>query len=312
MYGYVRTHTPELKVREQEYYRAVYCGFCRSLGKCTGQCSRLTLSYDFTFFALVRMAVEGVEPTYRARRCLLHPLHKRAMLDPCDTLSLCAYASALLGYHKIRDDRRDEKGGKRAKAMLASPYVGSLRRRALKRGYADMDARVESCMTALASLEAARPCSVDEPAELFGTLMADLMAYRLEGDQARIARAIGRHVGRWIYIMDAADDFDEDIKHGRYNPLVCLWQSHDMTDARREELRVALLGELLGVERAMDLITFSEGQDDLRGVLRNVLYEGMPGTARRILAPPCAGGNGTCQSPKTIENGQNSAPDNQH
>ena len=59
MYGYVRTHAPELKVRQQEYYRAVYCGLCRTMGKCTGQCSRMTLSYDFTFFALVRMALTG-------------------------------------------------------------------------------------------------------------------------------------------------------------------------------------------------------------------------------------------------------------
>ena len=56
MYGYIRTFDPELKVREQEYYRAVYCGLCRTMGKCTGQCSRMTLSYDFTLFALVRMA----------------------------------------------------------------------------------------------------------------------------------------------------------------------------------------------------------------------------------------------------------------
>ncbi len=283
MYGYVRVHAPELKVREQEFYRAVYCGFCRSLGKCTGQCSRFTLSYDFTYFALVRMALEGVAPTFKARRCFVHPLHKRPMVEPCDTLALCAYASAVLGYHKVRDDRQDEKGSKRFKATMVSPYVRSLRRRALKHGYTDMDERVDACMQALVTLEAARPRSVDEPAELFGALMADLLAYRLEGDQAKIARTIGRHVGRWIYIVDAADDFDEDIKRGRYNPLVCLWKSTDMSDDRREELRVALLGELMGVERAMDLLTYEMGQEDLSGVLHNILYEGMPGTARRIL-----------------------------
>lgn len=292
MYGYVRTHTPELKVREQEYYRAVYCGFCRSLGKCTGQCSRFTLSYDFTYFSLVRMAIEGISPTFKARRCPVHPLHKRPMAEPNGTLALCAYASAVLGYHKIRDDRKDEKGVKRAKAILAMPYVITLRRRALKKGYADMDARVDDCMKALAALEASCPRSVDEPAELFGTLMADLLAYRLEGEPARLARTVGRHVGRWIYIIDAADDFDEDIKRGRYNPLVCLWQSDVMTDSHREEIRVALLGELMGVERAMDLLTYDNGQEDLRGVLHNILYEGMPGTARRILFEK----DGSCRS----------------
>lgn len=295
MYGYVRTHTPELKVREQEYYRAAYCGLCRSLGKCTGQCSRLTLSYDFTFFALVRMAIEGEKPMFRARRCPAHPLHKRPMMEPCDTLALCSYASAILGYHKVMDDRRDEKGRKRVGATFLTPYVGSLRRRAVKRGYADMDDRVNACLTDLSALEAAHPRSVDEPAELFGALMSDLLAYRLDGERAKIARAIGRHVGRWIYIVDAADDFDEDIKCGRYNPLACLWQSTDMNDTRRDELHVALLGELMGVERAMDLITFDAGSSDLSGVLYNILYEGMPATARRILFDR----RGACHSART-------------
>ena len=73
MYGYLRIHAPELKVREQEYYRAVYCGLCRTMGKCTGQCSRMTLSYDFTLFALVRMALTGETAAFRRRRCMAHP-----------------------------------------------------------------------------------------------------------------------------------------------------------------------------------------------------------------------------------------------
>ena len=59
MFGYVKTHNPELRVAEYEYYRAAYCGLCRSMGKCTGQCSRMTLSYDFAFLALIRLALTG-------------------------------------------------------------------------------------------------------------------------------------------------------------------------------------------------------------------------------------------------------------
>ena len=42
MYGYVRPHIPELKVGEYERYRAVYCGLCRSMGRLTGQASRIS------------------------------------------------------------------------------------------------------------------------------------------------------------------------------------------------------------------------------------------------------------------------------
>lgn len=283
MYGYVRIHAPELKVREQEYYRAVYCGLCRSLGKCTGQCSRMTLSYDFTFFALMRMAIEGFTPDFKTHRCPVHPLHKKPMAEPCDILTLSAYASGVMGYHKIADDRMDEKGSKRFKASLVAPAVASYRRRAMKKGYADLDARVATCMTELSDLEKARPASVDQPAELFGALMADILAYGLDGDQKKLALTVGRHVGRWIYIVDAADDLEEDVKRGRYNPLIFLWGDAAMTDDRRETLRLALQGELIGIEKAMDLIPVTDEQADLRGVLRNILYEGMPAMAKKIL-----------------------------
>ena len=59
MFGYIRTDVSEMRVRENEYYRAVYCGLCRSQGKCTGQCSRFTLNYDIVFLALLRLAVNG-------------------------------------------------------------------------------------------------------------------------------------------------------------------------------------------------------------------------------------------------------------
>lgn len=283
MYGYVCTHIPELKVREQEYYRGVYCGLCRSLGKCTGQCSRMTLSYDFTFFALMRMAIEGYSPDFKKHRCPVHPFRKKPMAEPCEILFLSAYASGIMGYHKVADDRQDEKGSKRFKAAMALPAVSTFRRRALKKGYTALDKRVACCMADLSTLEKARTVSVDQPAELFGNLMSDILGYGLEGDQKKLAVTIGRHVGRWIYIIDAIDDFEEDIKKGRYNPLVCLWGDTCMTDTRREDLRLALHAELTSVEKALDLIHFTDEQIDICGILKNILYEGMPATAKKIL-----------------------------
>lgn len=286
MYGYVKAHAPELKVREQEYYRGVYCGLCRTMGKCTGQCSRLTLSYDFTFLALLRLALTGQDVTLAPHRCALHPMKKKAMAEPNDALTYCAYTSAILAYHKIRDDRNDEKGARRLKANLAAPYVKSLRRRALKAGYSDLDRRVSDAMKTLSDLEAAHLPSVDRPAELFGGVMAELVSHGLEGTAARVGRTLGHHVGRWIYLIDAIDDYEEDKEKGRYNPFDCLWQGGEMTDTRRIDLTNALRVELVAVESALDLV--DPGQTDgqnLWGTLRNILYLGMPAAAHRVLYP---------------------------
>ena len=133
MLGYIRTATPELKIREHEFYRALYCGLCKHMGKCTGQCSRMTLSYYFVFLAAVRMGLTGEQVTLKRSRCLLHPFRRKPMAVHSPTLTYCAHASALLVYHKLMDDIADERGGKRLKAMLARPFLRSAYRRAQKR-----------------------------------------------------------------------------------------------------------------------------------------------------------------------------------
>jgi hypothetical protein len=214
--------------------------------------------------------------------------------------------SAILAYHKIRDDLRDERGMKRTAATALSPFVDSLRRRALKRGYTQADMAVASAMKALCELEAARPPSVDEPAELFGELMAVLLSYGLDGNQAKLAHTIGRHVGRWVYILDAADDYAEDVKRGRYNPLACLYDQNaggeplpaQLPQSKREEIKTALLCELSELECAFDLMELSENPD-LGGVLRNILYLGMPKEAERVLS---LGGDCACHTAEATEN----------
>ncbi len=313
MYGYIRTHASELKVREQEYYRAVYCGLCRTMGKCTGQLSRTTLSYDFTFFALVRMALTGERPTVRPRRCLAHPTRRHLMAEPNEALRLAANLSAVLGYHKLCDDLSDERGLKRTAATLARPYLSSLRRRARKKGLDGADDRVAAAMRALSRLEASRPPSVDTPAELFGELMAALLSHGLSDDRARLAHVAGRHIGRWIYIIDAADDYEDDVRRGRYNPFICLYTAAGhppvptLSPDKREEIRIALLGELAGLESAFDLLEITD-DPDLGGILRNVLYLGLPREAERILC-----GNGSCdpspaEPPKKASRRKKKAP----
>ncbi len=300
MYGYIRPHHPELKVREQEYYRAVYCGLCRTMGKCTGQCSRMTLSYDFTFFALVRMALTGQNPTITPRRCFVHPTRRRPMALPDDTLRTTAGLSAVLFAHKIQDNLADEVGLKRTAATAANPFVASFRRRAIRRDRTrivrEADVAAGEALARLSDMERARPASVDEPAELFGALMAELLSAGLEGNRATLARDIGRHVGRWVYILDAADDFSEDVRRRRYNPFACLYGDPAMTalpPARKEEIRTALLSELIGLGRAFDLLD-TDDQPDVGGILSNILYLGMPREAERVLF-----GDGSSDSKET-------------
>ena len=286
MFGYVKVDKPECRIREYEYYRAVYCGLCLSLGKCTGQCSRMMLSYDMTFMVLVRMALEGIQPTLVPGRCVAHPFRRHAMAKPekgsaeARVFSLCSAATVLLSYHKLKDDLADEKGLRRFRAALVLPVASILRRRAMKR-YQPLDVLIREALAKLSAIEASESWSADEPAEAFGELLSHILAHELDGAKGRIAREIGFHVGKWIYLVDAADDFFEDVKRGRYNPLARLYGK--TPDAEMwESLSVALTAELMEAERGFDLLDYSDG--NMKAVVENIIYSGMPQTARRVLA----------------------------
>ena len=283
MFGYIKTVPSELRLREYECYRAYYCGLCRSMGKCTGACSRLTLSYDFAFLAACRAWLCGEKAETKHIRCALHPLRRRLTVTGSEQLDYCADASVLLSYHKCLDDLNDERGLRRLRARLAKC--------ALRKGYRKAKNRREKLNEAirnsLADLSAYEKQpdrhSADEPANRFGDLMAAVFSEGLEGSTARIAADFGRSVGKWIYLVDAADDYAEDIRKHRFNPYTGLFGS-EMTDGNRRAVELSLTEILCDAERAF--LLFPEPPcAEVREIVSNILYLGMPRTAQRVLFP---------------------------
>ncbi len=294
MFGYVKTYTPEMKVADYEYYRGAYCGLCRSMGKCTGQCSRMTLSYDFAFLALIRLSLTGDKVCFKRRRCLAHPMRKRSVMERNPQLDYCSYSAALLTYHKLLDDISDESGKKKLLALLVRPTVSGMRRRSIKRGgVSELDTLIEEKLSALAEFEHSGEASVDTPADIFGELLSEIVGYGFEGAREKIARNIGYHVGRWIYITDAIDDHAEDVKRGRYNPFALLY-GDDIDERERALIADALKNELCDVERALDLIDFGDDRA-LENIIRNVFYLGMPRTVETVLSGAENGKKDNCR-----------------
>ena len=121
----------------------------------------------------------------------------------------------------------------------------------------------------------------DTPASLFGDLMAAVFAEDLDGADARIASEMGRAVGHWIYLADAADDFAQDKKKGRFNPYLDLF-GENPTETDLDNLRVSLTAQLMRGERAMLLID-AFGNEELKEILYNIMYLGLPDRAEKIV-----------------------------
>lgn len=280
MFGYVKVSKGELRVSEYEYYRAAYCGLCRSMGKCTGQCSRLTLSYDISFLSQVRMALCNVTPTFKKRRCLLHPFRSRMMMEPNAALCYAADASALLAYEKCRDDKADAGFFGRVWASLRCLFLNGAYRRAKKRHRA-LATGLREMLAQLSQIEREARPSVDEPAAVFGEILALLFAADLPEDLARIARVIGTKVGRFIYIVDAIDDMARDERSKNYNPVLLLYGKRPEAQ-EQQMLYDALIACLDDAAAALDLIGESNASPR-RAVLENILYLGMPALARTVI-----------------------------
>lgn len=299
MFGYVKPHNPELRMRDYECYRAYYCGLCRAMGKCTGQCSRMTLSYDFVFLAAVRCYLAGEEPQIQKKRCLAHPLRRRKSVMNSPQLNYCADASALLSYEKCRDDLMDEKGLKKLRAAFMMLLLSSAYRRAAKR-HPELDQAIRRDLNRLHEYEkTVKEPGADAPAAIFGDLMQEVCSNGLEGVSQKLAAEIGRTVGRWIYLTDAADDLADDRKKKRFNPYTNLFADPPTKDDAKT-LQVALKAILCETERAF-LLMDEPPCPELKEIIANILYLGLPMAADRVLEESFLPHGKTSKKEKTDE-----------
>ena len=288
MFGYLKPYRPELKIREAETYKAVYCGLCHELGKSFGPFARLTLSYDFAFLSLVGMSIrqEG-EACFGKCRCIAHPVRKQACCLPGKVQTFSAAAAMVLFYYKIRDDLADRGFRKRLRAFLLLPYAKFVRKRALAvcKQASEVDAAASRMTEAQQKLETEGCSSVDRAAEPTAAFLSAVLGTFLPGDetQAVVLRRFGYLLGRYIYLCDALDDLEDDRKTGNYNPFLC---AEDSADAA-EHAKGSLYLTVAEAGAAYDLL--ETGQFD--GILENIVFLGLKNEVERILKKKGEGGN---------------------
>lgn len=286
MFGYVRIYKPELKMREFEQYQGVYCSLCKRLGKRYGVMSRMTLSYDSTFLALFRMALSPDCVGFRKGRCTFNPLKKRMCCESAH-VDFAADTAALLVYHKLRDNVADKHFFSGLPARLMLLFASAARKKAARR-YPELDAHITACMEKQAALEKAGTASIDAAAEPSAELLARLAAEGASDErEMRILERFGYCLGRWIYLVDAVDDLEDDLRKGGYNPYILSRGLQPGNDEAVRETRVyseltlnACLAECIAAYNLLEIRRFD-------GILRNILEWGMP-AAQKEAVTRCA------------------------
>ena len=270
MFGYIRPCKPELKCKDFDLYRATYCGLCHILRQRYGWLAPLFLTYDSVFLAML-LWDEEESFTPCSGRCYANPFRKKAMCPNSAALELTADESMILIYWKIRDSVRDERG---LSSFLARCIDVLLRPSYQKASTlrCEFDQTVREKLQELERLEEENCASLDRSADAFAQVLS--AAIPEENRQSRILKPLLYHVGRWIYLIDARDDLEEDRTEGRYNPILLRYQGEPDDDALSLTLSQSL--ELAGA--ALQL-----GEYGCRkAVLENILYLGLPLIQRAV------------------------------
>lgn len=230
MFGYIRVDQANLLGKEYEAYKGIYCSLCKQLGKDYSVFARFILSYDCTFYAMLALDLAPTPPCYRQGRCRFNPL-KKCHYAESDTkaLSLAAALSVISAYYKLMDNLHDSPWYRRLVWHLIQPFFSNWRKKAAKR-YPEIDDSVKKMMENQWRAEDDPGCILDQAAEPTAVMLGEMCALlteqidlrqNLDNQRAkRILSATGYFIGRWIYLIDAADDYQKDQKEHNFNPFL--------------------------------------------------------------------------------------------
>lgn len=282
MFGYITPDKPDLKIKEFEVFRGYYCGVCRAIAKRAGHRGRFILSYDTAFLALLLDSLNSSPVSGKPGRCPVHPLKKRFIVNYSDVLEFSSDINILLAYYNLKDKWQDER-------KLFSPIgLFSLRRgyKRVKKKHPILVRDIEKGLSALNGLECGRCGQMDEASEPFAGIMKKVFEYSAECDSAKKTLGwIGYNLGKWIYLLDAYDDIEDNIKRGAYNPLVIQFQYGENENIEsfrqrvKKEVEFILVYSLSEMEKAFSLLDVKKNH----GILENIIYRGLLIKTRQVL-----------------------------
>ena len=270
MFGYVRVFKPELKLCEYDAYKGIYCTLCKRLGKRYGTVARFSLSYDFTFVALMNMALADTCAGFTSGRCVYNPLKKCRYCGETAAVDVAADYAMLLLYYKLCDNVADERGFKRVGAKLLKALLSRAHKKAAAL-HPQAEEWVKTYLACQQDLES-RPVTTDEAAEPTAAVTGKLLAATAKDEPTRrILDRLGYCVGRFVYLADAADDLSKDREKGGFNPLLSLYEQEGQTGVNAF-VKASLNGTVAEAKAAYELLEIRR----FDGILRNILWQGLP------------------------------------
>ena len=288
MFGYVQADTPYLFIKDEILYKAMYCGLCKGIAEVCGHSARMGLSYDVTFLSVILHNLAGADVKIEKSHCLTHCIRSRQMAEVDELTRKLGALNTALVYFKYTDDIADGDKGRAKRMWFKKGY------KRVKEKYPEIEKIVRENLANQQKLEAEKVDSIDRASDCTATMLAQFSNYALGEKANGHTWKLLYSVGKWIYLIDALDDYDKDIKKGAYNPFVLAYGAKCKTELMQgehaDEVRYAFHAIFYDIRECLANVQFHFNRD----LSDNILLRGLPITTEKIMKGECI----RCQNKK--------------
>lgn len=263
MFGYININQKELSDESRKIYQAYYCGLCQKLKTNCGAKGQMLLSYDLTFLIVLLTGLYELKNQESEFTCAIHPTKKRTAYIN-DATDYAADMNLILAYQNMLDDWKDERSytKKAFVKILDKDYTRIMSK------YPRQVAAVEEFMKKSEQVERNKENNLDIAAGLTGEMLGEIMCWKEDEWQEEL-RTLGFYMGKFIYLMDAYEDYGADKKKNAYNPLLFMEKENEQEfDTFCRLLLTSMMSECARSFERLPILMHSD-------ILRNILYSGV-------------------------------------
>ena len=274
MFGYVTPDKPNLFMKDFVLFRANYCGVCHAMKKESGQIARLTVNYDVAFISAFFHDLKGEKCNIVMKRCILNP-RKRPVVDDSPLMREIARLNLILAGVKIADDRAD------GECSFFRRLIFSRQIKKARKKSPELAAIADEC--AERQLKEEREGSMlDGAAEPFADMMKKVFCHLAGEKSSPSVEKLGYLLGKYVYLLDALDDYDEDARKGRFNAFRRTFGAPTFAELKKqkgEDLAFIMEDIVRDVEEAYRDVKMGENE----GVVTNTLWYGLRARISMVL-----------------------------
>lgn len=277
MFGYLDVDKGKIEDGQRGLWQTFMCGLCMSTKNIYGNFPRTFISNDINFFNVLFHSVTQTDVELENKKCFSHPLKKRPILKTTPLTDELASANILLTYWNLFDDVQD--GGSVAKKnalKLIKKAYGKARN-----VLPQTDEMLSEMYAELQSLEKSDCKVIDKVAHSFASLSLQFGKLVLKENSSENIETLCYNLGKWIYLIDALDDIEKDLKSGNYNVLVSCYNLKKATDIIpiKDEIQFIMYSVLNRIAQSYNDLNLTK----YTCILKNVLYESIRGKTKEIL-----------------------------